>query len=102
MPKTIEEVARDTGFSVTTVKLIANGQAAKYRISKSTQQIVEDYIRRHGYVVNHAARSLKLRRTDTVGLVVPEVSQRLLRSPDGRAGALVPKPRSSFADGVYL
>ena len=58
MPKSIEEIARDTGFSVTTVKLVANGQAAKYRISASTQQIVEDYIRRYGYVVNHAARSL--------------------------------------------
>ena len=74
MPKTIEEIARDTGFSVTTIRLIANGRAAKYRISKSTQQIVEDHIRRYGYVVNHTARSLKLQRTDTIGLVVPAIS----------------------------
>ncbi len=74
MPKTIEEIARDTGFSVTTIRLITNGQAAKYRISKSTQHIVEDYVDRHGYVVNHAARSLKLQRTDTIGLVVPVIS----------------------------
>ena len=74
MPKTIEEIARETGFSVTTVRLIANGQAGKYRISKATAKIVEEQIRRHGLVVNHAARSLKLRRTDTIGLVVPELS----------------------------
>lgn len=74
VPKTIAEIARETGFSVTTVRLIANGQADKYRISEATAKIVEEQIRRYGVVVNHAARSLKLRRTDTIGLVVPELS----------------------------
>lgn len=74
MSKTIEEIARDTGFSVTTIRIVTSGQAAKYRISKSTQQIVEDYVDRHGYVVNHAGRSLRLQRTDTIGLVVPAIS----------------------------
>jgi LacI family transcriptional regulator, fructose operon transcriptional repressor len=72
--KTIEEIARDTGFSVTTIRLVTSGQAAKYRISKSTQQIVEEYVEKHGYVVNHAGRSLRLQRTDTIGLVVPVIS----------------------------
>jgi LacI family transcriptional regulator, fructose operon transcriptional repressor len=74
VPKTIAEIARETGLSVTTVRLIANGQAGKYRISEATAKIVEEQIRRNGLVVNHAARSLKLRRTDTIGLVVPELS----------------------------
>lgn len=74
MSKTIDEIARGTGFSVTTIRLIANGQAEKYRISKTTQHIVEEYIRCYGYVVNHAARSLKLKRTDTIGLVVPAIN----------------------------
>jgi LacI family fructose operon transcriptional repressor len=74
VPKTVAEIARETGFSVTTVRLIANGQAGKYRISETTTKIVEERIRRYGVVVNHAARSLKLRRTDTIGLVVPELS----------------------------
>ena len=73
MPKTIDEIARETGFSATTVWLVANGQAAKYRISKATRRTVEEYIERHGIVINHAARALKLRRTDTIGLVVPEI-----------------------------
>jgi LacI family fructose operon transcriptional repressor len=74
VPKTINEIARDTGFSVTTIRLIASGQADKYRISKATQQAVENHIRRHGYVVNHAARSLRLQRTDTIGFVAPAIS----------------------------
>lgn len=73
MPKTIEEIARDTGFSATTIWMVANGRAGKYRISKATIATVEEHIRRHGLVVNHAARSLKLRRTDTIGLVVPDI-----------------------------
>ena len=74
MPKTVAEIARETGLSVTTVRLIANGQAGKYRISEATAKIVEEQIQRYGVAVNHAARSLKLRRTDTIGLVVPELS----------------------------
>ena len=73
MPKTIEEIARDTGFSATTVWMVANGQASKYRISKATIETVEEHIRRYGFVINHTARSLKLKRTDTIGLVVPEI-----------------------------
>jgi LacI family fructose operon transcriptional repressor len=74
MPKTIKEIAAKTGVSITTVRLIINGQATKYRISVKTQKLVEDYVAIHGYVLHHAARSLKLKRTDTVGFVVPDLA----------------------------
>ena len=74
MSKTADEIARETGFSITTVRLVINGQSDKYRISAKTQKIIEDYIAIHGYSVNHAARSLKLRRSDTIGFVVPDLA----------------------------
>jgi D-fructose-responsive transcription factor len=74
MSKTAEEVARETGFSITTVRLVINGQAEKYRISAKTQKLIENYIAIHGYSLNHAARSLKLKRTDTIGFVVPDLA----------------------------
>jgi len=74
MPKTVEEISRETGFSVTTVRLVINGQAEKYRISARTTKVIEDYVALHGYSLNHAARSLKLNRSDTVGFVVPDLS----------------------------
>ena len=74
MAKTIEEISRDTGVSVTTVRLVINGQAERYRISASTRARVETYVAQHGYSINHAARSLKLNRSDTVGFVVPDLS----------------------------
>ncbi len=74
MPKTVEEISRETGFSVTTVRLVINGQSEKYRISAATRKVIEDYVALHGYSINHAARSLKLNRSDTIGFVVPDLS----------------------------
>lgn len=74
MPKTAEEISKATGFSITTIRFVLNGQSEKYRISAATQKCINDYIAIHGYSVNHAARSLRLKRTDTIGLVVPDLS----------------------------
>ena len=74
MSKTVEEIARATGFSVTTVRFVINGQAEKFRISATTRKKIEDFIALHGYSLNHAARSLKLNRSDTLGLVVPDLA----------------------------
>lgn len=74
MAKTVEEISRDTGFSVTTVRFVINGQADKYRISAKTRQLIEDHIAVHGYRLNHAARSLKLNKSETLGFVVPDLS----------------------------
>jgi LacI family fructose operon transcriptional repressor len=95
MPKTIKEVAHETGVSVTTVRLIIAGHAEKYRISAATRKLVEDYIAVHGYVLHHAARSLKLKRSDALGLVVPDLANpffaRLMAAIEGhcRSRALV-------------
>lgn len=73
MAKTISEIAEANNISVTTVKLIINGNANKYRISKKTQKKIQDYIEEHGCIVNQAARSLKLQKTETLGFIVPDL-----------------------------
>ncbi len=74
MAKTVEEIARDLGVSVTTVRLIINGQAEKYRISATTQARVRAHIDQFGYVINHAARSLKRKKSETLGLIIPRLT----------------------------
>lgn len=74
MSKTVEEIAKATGFSITTVRFVINGQADRYRISAKTRQVIEDYIAIHGYSLNHTARSLKLNRSETIGFVVPDLA----------------------------
>src|SRR6266568_5083080 len=72
--KTVEEIAAMAGVSVTTVRLVLNGQAERYRISAATRKRIHDYVLDHEVIINHAARSLKLQRSDTIGLVVPNLA----------------------------
>lgn len=74
MAKTVEQIANALSLSITTVRLVLNGKAEQYRISEKTQQRITDYVTEHGYTVNHVARSLKLNKTDTLGLIVPRLS----------------------------
>ena len=74
MAKSIHEIAQLAGVSVTTVRLVVNGQHKKYRISEKTRLKVQAIIDKHGYYINHTARSLKLQKTHTIGLVVPRLT----------------------------
>ncbi|RJT18011.1 substrate-binding domain-containing protein [Buttiauxella izardii] len=74
MAKTIEQIATDLGVSITTVRAVLNGNAQKYRISEKTQERINSYVKKHSYTINLAARSLKLNKTDTFGLVIPRLS----------------------------
>ncbi|MGI9282382.1 MAG: LacI family DNA-binding transcriptional regulator [Endozoicomonas sp.] len=74
MAKSIDEIAKLAGVSVTSVRLVINGQDKKYRISEKTRAKIQSIIDEHGYYINQTARSLKLQRTQTLGLVVPRLT----------------------------
>ncbi len=74
MVKTVEQIAKALNLSITTVRLVLNGKAEQYRISAKTQERINSYVAEFGYRVNHTARSLKLNKTDTLGLIVPRLS----------------------------
>lgn len=74
MAKSIDEIAKMAGVSVTSVRLVINGQDKKYRISEKTRDRIQSIIDEHGYFINQTARSLKLRKTQTLGLVVPRLT----------------------------
>lgn len=74
MAKTVEQIAKALGISITTVRLVLNGKGGQYRISAKTQEKIDSYVAEYGYTINHAARSLKLNRTDTLGLIIPRLS----------------------------
>ena len=97
MAKTVEQIASDLNLSVTTVRLVLNGKAEQYRISVKTQTRINEYVERYGYIINHSARSLKLNKTDTLGLIVPNISRRAAQgaaawAAPGSAGP-APAPR---------
>jgi DNA-binding LacI/PurR family transcriptional regulator len=76
--RTLEAVALAAGVSRATVSRVVNGSTL---VKPATRRAVEKAIRRLGYVPNRAARSLVTRRTDSVGLVIPEPTTKLFGDP---------------------
>ena len=66
----MKRIAADLGVSVTTVSKVLNhhadiGQATRARVLKRVEEL--------GYRPNAVARSLSLRRTHTVGIIIPDL-----------------------------
>ncbi|MDK2879481.1 MAG: LacI family transcriptional regulator [Thermoanaerobacteraceae bacterium] len=69
---TIKDIARRTGVSISTVSRVINKTKP---VSEELRNKVMEIINKEGYVPNHTARSLILKRTNTIGVVVPNISQ---------------------------
>jgi len=67
---TIRDVAGKSGFSITTVSMVLNDGRGAARISGRTRTRVWKVARRLGYRPNLQARSLRSKRTHSVGVVV--------------------------------
>lgn len=68
---TISDVAREAGVSLMTVSRVIND---KDEISSTTRRHVLDVIERLGYRPSGIARGLATQRTNTLGLVVPDIA----------------------------
>ncbi|MGI6756279.1 MAG: LacI family DNA-binding transcriptional regulator [Atopobiaceae bacterium] len=68
---TLKDIAEEVGLSVTAVSLTLNGK--KVRLSEENKQRIREVAARRHYHANSVARSLTLRRTDTFGLLVPDI-----------------------------
>ncbi len=71
---TMKTIAEEAGVSISTVSRVLSGQAAKYRISKRAQDAVVEAAERLDFAPNELARGLRLSKTFTLGLVVPDIS----------------------------
>lgn len=71
---TLVALAERTGLSVTTISRVLSGQAEKYRISPKTVEYIKREAEQCNYRPNVMAQSLRTKRTRTIGLVVPAVS----------------------------
>jgi LacI family transcriptional regulator len=70
----LKRIASKLGLSVTTVSRALSGQARRYRISPATETKVKNLAREVNFVPNHLARGLRLKKTLTIGLVIPDIS----------------------------
>lgn len=70
----IKELARQLNLSPTTVSRVLNGKSGMYRISDDTSKKVKDAARKYHYYPNRIARGLKLEKTETIGLIIPDIA----------------------------
>ncbi|GAB3496766.1 LacI family DNA-binding transcriptional regulator [Amycolatopsis cihanbeyliensis] len=95
---TLDTVAAEAGVSRATVSRVINGSP---RVSPEVKGLVEQAIARVGYVPNRAARSLVMRRTDSVALVIREPDATVLADPY-LANIIVATSQALTGTGVQL
>lgn len=69
---TIKEVAQVAGVSISTVSLVLNGKPG---VSGKVRARVLDIAKELAYVPNEIARSLVMKETRSVGVVIPDISE---------------------------
>ena len=72
--KSIKDIAQELGFSKTTVSFVLNNKGDEKNISKKTQEKILAYVREVNYQPNQIAKSLKKGTTNTIGYLVPDIS----------------------------
>ena len=68
---TIKDVAREANVSIATVSRVING---KDRVKKETREKIQQAIKKLNYIPDQAARSMINKKTRTIGMVVPVLS----------------------------
>ena len=74
MAITIHDIASRAGVSLSTVSRVLNGKAKKYRISPKTEKNILQFAEELNYRPNKMAQGLRLKKSHTIGLVVPDIS----------------------------
>lgn len=68
---TIRDVARESGLSIATVSRYLNG---KGYLSEQSEKKIKDVMERLDYKPNEVARSLSNRKTNTIALIIPDIT----------------------------
>jgi DNA-binding LacI/PurR family transcriptional regulator len=72
---TLKTLADQLGLSTASVSIVLNGAPTAKAIPAETQRRIRDAARQVGYRPNSLARSLRHRRSFTIGVLVPEISE---------------------------
>jgi len=110
---TISDIAKQAGVSKTAVSFAFNKPA---RLSAKTTRHILDVARELGYTPNPVARSLNTRRTNALGVIVPQDIPTVLSNPffaelmsgigevcraEGMSLVIVPPMRGSLVEATY-
>ncbi|OIQ79924.1 HTH-type transcriptional regulator DegA [mine drainage metagenome] len=71
---TLQYLSKSLGISASTISRVLNGLGEQYRISKETITLVTTTANKLNYSPNNIAKGLRLKRSSTIGLIVPDIS----------------------------
>ena len=67
---TLKQIADEVGVSIRTVSIALNGDPVAGRISETCVQQIQKVANKRGYQVSAAARAIRLKRTNHIGVLV--------------------------------
>ncbi|WP_273273438.1 LacI family DNA-binding transcriptional regulator [Maribacter polysiphoniae] len=70
----LKDIAEKLNVSKTAVSLVLNNKGDENKISQETQQRIIEYAKKHNYVPNQLARGLSRGKSETIGLIIPNIS----------------------------
>jgi len=70
----LKDIAKSLGLSKTTVSFVLNDKGDANKINKDTQKRILDFAEKYNYKPNQLARSLSRGKTETIGLIIPNIS----------------------------
>ena len=68
---TLKDIANATGYSLSTISYVLNG---KKKVKPETYERIMEAVEKLNYHPNQLARALKMRKTCTIGVIVPDIS----------------------------
>lgn len=71
MKVTIKDIAREAGVSVAAVSLVLNQKEC--RIAEDTKKRIIEVAQKYNYTVNQQARSLVTKKSNVIGLIIPDI-----------------------------
>lgn len=74
MKVSLKDIAESLGVSKALVSLVLNDKGDERGINKNTQERVRLKAKELNYIPNQYARGLRVGRTDTIGVIVPDIS----------------------------
>ncbi|EAR02399.1 LacI family DNA-binding transcriptional regulator [Maribacter sp. HTCC2170] len=70
----LKDIAEELKLSKTAVSLVLNNRGDENKISKETQKRILDFAKENNYRPNQMARGLSLGKSETIGLILPNIS----------------------------
>jgi len=67
----LEDIAKETGFSIKTVSRAIHNHPD---IKRETKEIIMEVVRKRGFTPNWAAQSLRNQKTNTIGYIIPNIT----------------------------